>query len=81
LPVEAVLTLSQSASLRLTASSERPAERRLDRQAHEESRHRARAFEFASIIVVSACLGAMAFTMVEQALARPVVLLQVALGG
>jgi hypothetical protein len=81
LPVESILTLSQSASLRLTASSDRPVERRLDRRAHEESRHRARAFEFASIIVVSACLGATAFTMVEQALARPMAFVEAALKG
>lgn len=81
LPVEEILTLGQSPSLQLTASMRRAAERRQRARTEDESRHRARAFEFVSVVVIAACFGAMAFSMVERALARPMAFVEAALAG
>ena len=80
LPVDEILSLSQAASLQLTAVGGKRVERR-KKPRHDESRMRARAMEFASVAVIAACLGAGLFAMVEQAFARPIAIVESALGG
>lgn len=80
LPVDEILTLSQAPSLQLTAVNGKRVERR-KRPRHEDSRLRGRAIEFAGVAVVAACLGAGLFAMVEQTFARPIAIVESALGG
>ena len=81
LPVEEILSLSQAATLQLTAG-DKPVERRsAPRRAHETSRLRARFAEFASVGVIAASLALTLFGIVQQALATPMNAIRAALGG
>jgi hypothetical protein len=83
-PIEEIVTMSQTSALRLTAVPWSGAERRVRsraRSSHDQSRLRSRAIEFTSIAVIAASLAAGLFSMVEQAFARPLALVQTALGG
>jgi hypothetical protein len=81
LPVEEILSLSQAATLQLTAG-DKPVERRgAPRRAHETSRQRARFAEFASVGVIAASLALTLFGIVQQALATPMNAIRAALGG
>jgi hypothetical protein len=82
LPVEEILLLSQAPALQLTAPQGAVVERRQQqRGAHERSRVRGRLFEFASVAVIGCGLAVTLFTMVEEALAKPMVAIRAALGG
>lgn len=81
LPVEEILSLSQAATLQLTAG-DKPLERRsAPRRAHETSRLRSRFAEFASVGVIAASLALTLFGIVQQALAAPMNAIRAALGG
>ena len=80
-PIEDIVTLSQSPRLQLTAAEWPRTDRRQKPRTHEESRLKSRAIEFASVAVIAASLAATLFSMVEQAFARPLALVQSALGG
>ena len=79
-PIEEIVTLGQSRVLQLTAGSG-PAERRRYPRAEDRHRLRARAFEFASVVAIGAWLAGGAVMLVEEAFARPLAILQAALGG
>jgi hypothetical protein len=51
-----------------------------ERRSHEDNRLRARAVEFASVALIASVIVVGNFAMVEQALARPLALVRVALG-
>jgi len=80
LPVESILSLDDSTAFRLTAPR-REVERRLRPRTHEQSRIRGRLFEFATFAVIAICVGAIAFSLVGEALARPLAQVRSALGG
>ncbi len=80
LPVEDILTMDQAASLQLTTVDTSLVEWRR-RRSHDESRWRGRAIEFAAVLFIAASLGIGGFMMVEQALAKPLALVEAALGG
>jgi hypothetical protein len=79
-PVEEILTLSQSQSLPLTAGGSPGVERRKQPRTHEDSRLAARAFEFASIAVIAGSLSVGMLMMVQDAFAAPLAAVQAALG-
>lgn len=81
LPVEDILVLSQAPSLQLTAAESIHRERRKVPRAHEASRHRARTMEFAGVAFVGISLSFAVLAMIEQAFARPLALIELALGG
>lgn len=76
LPVEQILSRNDCPELRLTA-----AEPRLPCRTHDHSRSRSRLFEFLAFVVIAACVGATAFSLVGEALARPLASVRSALGG
>lgn len=75
-PVEEIVTVGQSSSLQLTVAS---GERRKDRRPEDRSRFRARAIEFAGVVVLATSLVGAGLTMVEQAFARPLAVVAAAL--
>jgi hypothetical protein len=79
LPVDDILALSKSPSLRLTAGSWPEIDRRKTPRIQTDSRARARATEFAGIVVIAACLTAGAVEVFERAFATPINIVQVAL--
>ena len=81
LPVDEILSLSQAPALQLTAAGAFVERRQQPRRDHERSRWRGRLFEFASVAFVGASLAGAVFTMVEQALAKPMDAIRAALGG
>ena len=82
LPVEDIMTLAQTAVLQVTAAESLTMERRrTKRPIHEDSRQRARAFEFMFSLAIAVGLSAMAFSMVEHALTAPLARIGAALGG
>lgn len=81
LPVEEILSLSQAATLQLTAGNKFVERRSTPRRAHETSRQRARLVEFASVGVFAASLALTLFGIVQQALATPMNAIRAALGG
>jgi len=80
LPVEDILTLSQSASLQPAFGNGKLVERRRQPRA-DESRQRGRSLQFWGISVFGAALALGTFSMVQQALGRPMAMIQAALGG
>lgn len=78
-PVEDILTLSQSPTLQLTAGGGGHVERRRKPRTHEDNRLRARAMEFAAIGFIAASLSGGLFVLVEEALARPLAYVEAAL--
>jgi hypothetical protein len=81
LPVEEILTLSQAPALQLTAAGAFVERRNQPRAAHEHSRWRGRWFEFASVALIGCSLAATLFTVVQEALVRPMDAVRAALGG
>ena len=82
LPVEEILSLSQASALQLTATGGGFVERRKQpRDEHERSRTRSRLFEFAGVAVIAGTFAIGIFGMVERALARPMALIEAAIGG
>jgi hypothetical protein len=79
-PVEEILSLAQSPGLQLTATTGRPPyERRKRARTHEDNRIRARIMEFASVLLIGAFFAGSAYTLVEEALARPLAAVRTAL--
>lgn len=77
-PVDEILAASKEATLQLTAAPALGKKSRI-RLAHAESRLRGRAMEFAALSIVASLLAVGAFAMVEQAFARPLMVVQSAL--
>jgi hypothetical protein len=80
LPVEDIMTFGQSQALQLTAGGE-PFERRVQPRLEDPHRWRARALEFAGVIMVGASLASAAVLLVGEAFAKPLAAVQAALGG
>ena len=81
LPVDEILSLSQSQALQITAGEAAKGERRKHlRPCQDDSRLRARALQFASVGVIACTLAISAAAMVQQPFARPLDLVQEALG-
>jgi hypothetical protein len=78
-PIEEIAILGENGSLQLTAARTGNAERRKRPRTDDHSRLRARAFQFASIVVVGASLSGAAFVLVSEALARPLSAISAAL--
>ena len=82
LPVEEIISLDQAQTLRLSAAGADFVERRKQARANViDARLRGRAMEFISIGVIAAALATTIWSMVEQALARPMAAVAAALGG
>jgi hypothetical protein len=81
LPVDHILTIGQAASLHLAPPCRRPLGRRRRPRGLEDSRLQSRAMQFVSFAVIATCLAATLFTLVEQALAKPVAYAEAALSG
>jgi hypothetical protein len=79
-PVDDILAISQSPSLQLTAGQWPEVDRRRKPRTADESRHRARAIEFTAAVVIALLLAAGAFELIDQALARPLTIVEAALG-
>ena len=79
IPVEEMLSVSET---RLIEALGPPrAERRQHPRTHDDSRIKARIFEFASIAVIAAALGFGFSFWVSEVLARPLEIIRTALGG
>jgi hypothetical protein len=81
IPVEEIMSLATAPNLQLTAGARPPGERRKRPRTHEQSRQRGKIFEFASVALIGASLAAGAYGMVEEAFARPLAVIEFALGG
>ena len=82
LPVEDIMSLAQSNSLRLVASEGAAVERRRrQRSDHSVSRLRGRALDFIGVAAIAVCLAAGVWTLVGEAFARPVARIEAALDG
>jgi len=80
-PVEEILSLSQSPALQLTVGDGVDVERRAGLRAHHDSRLLGRALEFISVAVIAATLSTGMFLMVLEAIAKPLAAARHALGG
>jgi hypothetical protein len=80
-PVEELMTLGQAPSLQLTADQWPRAERRKRSRNQDENRMRARALEFAGMVIIAAWLAGGLLAMVGQAFARPMAVVEAVLGG
>lgn len=81
LPVEEIMTLSQSQALQLTAAEVLSRDRRSRRRGFSDSRIHGRAFEFVSVGIIAASLALSTASMVEAALARPFAAISAVLSG
>jgi hypothetical protein len=82
LPVDDILTLSQSPSLQLTAADSQKLDRRgKPRPIYQDSRLRAHVVQFVGTLVIAAGLSAAVLSMVERAMVKPLALVELALGG
>ena len=82
LPVDEILSLSQSGSLRLVACEGATLERRKrPRPEKPDSRLQGRAMEFVGVGAIALALALGVFEMAQQALARPIAKAEAALGG
>lgn len=79
--VDEILSLGGSAALQLSAEPFRGIERRKRARTHEDSRIRARAFEFASVVMIAGALAVGFGFWVSEALAQPLSAVQSALAG
>lgn len=80
-PVEELMTMSQTPSLQLTADQWPGAERRTRSRSHDDNRLRARVIEFAGLAIIVASLAGGLAAMVGEVFARPLALVEAALGG
>lgn len=76
LSVEQILSRCDCAELRLTASQPHRC-----CQTHDRSCSQSRLLEYLAFVVVAACVGATAFALVGEALAKPLASVRSALGG
>ena len=82
LPVEEIMSLSQSKSLKLLALNEPLADRRkFARTISNDARLRGRLIEFASVGVITVSLALAVWTMVQEAFAVPLAKVEAALIG
>ena len=79
-PVDEILAISQSGSLKLTAASWPEFERRRVVRTSDDSRVRGRAMEFVGAAMVACVLAAAAFSLVDRAFERPLRHVEAALG-
>jgi hypothetical protein len=79
LAVDEIVTLGQSQAFKLTAGNS-PARQLPSRGMADRSRMRGRAMEFLSIAVIAASIAASVATMVQSAFARPLAIIEQALG-
>ena len=79
LPVEDILTVSESACLRLTAERLAGEERRRAPRTADHSRLQGRAMEFAATVAIAVILAVGGFAMVSEAFARPMQTIELAL--
>jgi PilZ domain len=81
-PIEDIMTLAQTSALQVTAEDPLGIERREQpRPLLQDSRQRARLMQFVGTIAIAVALAAFLTSMVEHALARPMALINAALGG
>ena len=80
-PIESIVCAAHSPKLQLAAIRHKGAERRQRPRTHEQSRLQSRLIEFASMVAVAAAIAGGAFALVSEALARPLTVIQAALGG
>jgi hypothetical protein len=78
-PIEEIVTLGQSAAFQLTAAAAQTDRRKCPRP-EDGHRLRGKALEFASVVVIGASLAGGALLLVEEAFARPLAMVQAALG-
>jgi PilZ domain-containing protein len=78
-PVEEIVTLGQSQAFQITAGRA-PVERRKYPRPEDQHRLRGKAIEFASVVAIGASLAGGAAMLVEQAFARPLAMVEAALG-
>lgn len=82
LPIEEIMSLTQSHALRLTASGGRIVDRRKHpRFAANDSRIRGRMIEFLGVVTITASLAISAWVMAEEAFAKPMAVVQRAFDG
>jgi len=81
IPIDEMLSLGKSDSLQLSAGAYRDVERRKRPRTPEDSRVRARLFEFASIAMIAAALALGLSVWVIAVLAQPLAGIRRALGG
>jgi len=79
-PVDDILALSSATTLQLTAAPWPAVERRKKPRAEDDSRLRARRFEFAATVLIGAFLAGAAAIMIGQAFVRPLEYVRAALG-
>ena len=80
-PVEEIMAIGNAPALQLTASDWPRADRRKRPRSHDESRLRSRAIEFAGVAAIAVSLAIALLSMVEAAFAKPLAMVQTALGG
>jgi hypothetical protein len=84
LPTEAIIAEPDRSQ---TAGPALQNDRRIDRAPpqrafdHEQSRWRARAFQFTMVVIAGGACGTFAYSAVSEALARPLVAVELALAG
>lgn len=76
-PIEEIMTLSQSPALKLTAGT---VDRRKQRRLEDRSRFGGRMMEFAAVMTIGACLAAGGLSMVQTGFAHPLAIVTSALG-
>jgi hypothetical protein len=82
LPVEEIMTLDQVGALQVTAADSLAMERRRKRRPiHHDSRRRARLMQFVGTLAIAVGLSMAVLSMVYQAFARPLAMIEAALGG
>jgi hypothetical protein len=81
LPIGDILSLGQSRGLQLTAADALLFERRKHPPTHDRSRLRARTLEFVAIALIAMSLSAAALSMLHEAFARPLAVIEAAFGG
>ena len=80
-PVEEIMAIGNAPALQLTAGDWPRADRRKRPRSHDESRLRSRAIEFAGVAAIAVSLAIALLSMVEAAFAKPLAMVQTALGG
>jgi hypothetical protein len=81
LAVEDILSLAGAATMTLTVSERGPADGRKAPRDDPDRRTRGRMIVFVGVVVAACTLAAGAYGMVEQALATPMAMIHIALGG
>jgi len=80
-PVEEIMAIGNAPAFQLTARDWPRADRRQRPRSHDESRLRSRAIEFAGVAAIAVSLAIALLSMVEAAFAKPLAMVQTALGG